>query len=205
MKKHIVNKEFNVIVFDLNGTITSRISDNPAHIRFRNEYIKKRLDRDINIKLPDTTSLALSICGLDVREYYHYRNDHLCWSEFHRFDPDLKQGITDLKKLGYQLVIYTDCLLTQITRTLEILKLEDTFDLFISKEHNFKKPTPKAFEFIAKEFECEADQLLMVGNDEEKDLLPLRMIGGNTVQINNHKSLPSFFSLIDELNQLETY
>jgi len=202
MIKHIINDDFKVIVFDLNGTLTSRVSDHPEHIKYRNAFIESYLNAPIRIKLPDSTSLALNICGINPVIYYITRNTDIDWEKFHRFDPSLKQALTDLKGLGYKLVIYTDCLAEQVRATINILQIDEIIDLTLTGEYNLRKPTPRAFQFIANELECEIDELLMVGNDLNKDLLPLRYLGGNTLLLKDQKELPEFFDFIEELNHL---
>jgi FMN phosphatase YigB (HAD superfamily) len=90
-----------------------------------------------------------------------------------------------IKTADFNLVIYIDCQGVQVKKILEILKLSALFDLCITEEFNMKKPTPKAFEFIAREFNCSTSEILMVGNDYLMDLLPLILIGGNGIQVDS--------------------
>lgn len=200
MKIELVNNTFKVIVFDLNGTITGRVSEHPAHLDFRNNYIKSKLGKTLDAQLPCSTTLALEICGLSSVEYYKYRNSVLDWSLFHTNSELSSQGFQRLKELGFKLVLYTDCYGEQIKSTLKTLKMECVFDLIISEEYNMKKPSPKAFKFIADKFSCLPDDLLMVGNDYYKDLLPLKIIGGNIIQIESEQDLPKIFEIITKLN-----
>lgn len=61
MKKELVNSTFKTLIFDLNGTITGRVSEHPDHIAFRDHYIMEKLGKSLSGKLPNTTSLALQI------------------------------------------------------------------------------------------------------------------------------------------------
>lgn len=198
MKIELVNNTFKVIVFDLNGTITGRVSEHPAHLDFRNNYIREKLGVAFKYDLPNSTTLALQICGLSPVEYYKYRNSVIDWSLFHTHSEFVSQGFQRLKELGYKLVLYTDCFGEQIKSTLKLLNMTGVFDLIISEEYNMKKPSPKAFKFIADKFSCLPDDLLMVGNDYVKDLLPLKILGGNVLQIDGDDELNVFFVFIEK-------
>ncbi len=200
MIKAITNSKFDVIVFDLNGTLTNRVSDHPEHLAYRNAYIKEKTGKEISIPLPNETSLSLAICGLEASQYYHRRNDELDWNLFHSFTPSLLEGLKELLYGGYRLAIYTDCQLKQVEQTLEILRLSEVFDLIITGEDGLKKPNPEAFLCIARMLQCSPEDILMVGNDVNKDLLPLTFLGGNTIQVNGHQEMDRFFEFIAELN-----
>ena len=73
----IKNEDFKTIIFDMNGTITGRVSNTPAHIAFRNKYIERKLNKSLHISLPDNTRLAMNICGLSCKEYQSYRDQNL--------------------------------------------------------------------------------------------------------------------------------
>lgn len=198
----IVNPDFRVLIFDLNGTITGRVSEHQAHIQFRNEYITQKLGCEIRRDSPKSTTLALQVCGLNPIEYYKYRNSVIDWNLFHYFDSTICIRFNELKALGYKLVLYTDCYGEQIKKTLEILRLDNVFDLIISEEYNLKKPNPKVFLFVSEQFNCELDQILMLGNDYSKDLLPLLILGGNAILTNNYSEIFDYFDYILETNKI---
>jgi FMN phosphatase YigB (HAD superfamily) len=181
----VKNKKIKTVVFDLNGTLTGRVSDHPEHLRYRNAYIEKKSALKNLHLLPNATTTALKACGLNPLEYYLQRNAELNWENFHRFNERVYSCLTTLRKADFNLVLYTDCHGIQVKKTLEILKLSALFDLCITEEFNMKKPTPKAFEFIAREFNCSTSEILMVGNDYLMDLLPLILIGGNGIQVDS--------------------
>jgi|TARA_B110000285_G_scaffold130161_1_gene146273 HAD superfamily hydrolase (TIGR01549 family) len=204
MKKELVNSTFKTLIFDLNGTITGRVSEHPDHIAFRDHYIMEKLGKSLSGKLPNTTSLALQICGLSPSQYYTYRNQVIDWNLFHEYSESTVLAFQRLKKDGYTLVLYTDCLGEQIKRTLKVLGKENLFDLIISEEFNLKKPTPQAFKYVADRFGCSYSDMLMIGNDYNKDLLPLKILGGNIIQIDGEHELPELFELLAINNTFET-
>jgi FMN phosphatase YigB (HAD superfamily) len=189
VRSNIINQSFNTIIFDLNGTITSSISKDPRHVLYRNNYIEQITGKPVIKNLPQDTTPALKLCGLDPNQYYKFRNKNIDWNSFNSYSETTITTLNELTYQGYNLVLYTDCFLSQIEPTLSILKATSYFQLIISKEMNFNKPSYKAYQFIAKEFGVNINQLLMIANDWEKDLRPLQEIGGNTIFIESEKYL----------------
>ena len=150
------------------------------------------------MKLPNSTTLALQICGLNPKKYYSHRNSTIDWNLFHQYVESNVLAIIRLKEEGYKLVLYTDCLEVQIKGTLEVLRMANLFDLIISEEFNLKKPSPKVFKFISEKFGCSYSDMLMIGNDYYKDLMPLKILGGSIIQIEGEQELPIFLEFILE-------
>ena len=173
---NIVNQNFNTIIFDLNGTITNSVSKNPKHILFRNDYIEDKIQMRIHGILPDKTSEALEFYMLDPEEYYKYRNGVVNWRMYHPYNDTTYNMLSRLSSKGYNLVLYTDCYMEQVKPTLQILQIEAFFNLIVSKELGFKKPSTQAYRYIAKKFDVSLDQVLMIANDYAQDLKPLQDI-----------------------------
>lgn len=194
-----------VLVFDLNGTITERVSDHPYHLAYRDAYIEKNLGRKLDVNLPKSTSLALQICGLRPVPYYIHRNADIDWTKFHQENKEIRELLILLKKQGKRLVLYTDCLSVQVKKTLEIMKLTNVFDLIITGEFNLKKPDPKAYTFIAARLKTDLSQLVMIGNDLAQDLLPAQIAGASVFQVSNVKEFTQIASevLLSNLIDLE--
>ena len=72
IRVNIKNVNFNTIVFDLNGTITNSVSNNPIHILFRNDYIEEKIEMPLYGTLPNETTKALELFMLNPKEYYKY-------------------------------------------------------------------------------------------------------------------------------------
>lgn len=208
MKQFINNSSFKTIVFDLNGTLASRVSDHPSHLEYRNAYIKSKTGFNKFELLPDSTSLALKMCGLSPLKYYIQRNNEVNWNEYHEINERVLDCISRLKNKGYNLVLYTDCHGVQVQRTLEILNLTGQFDLCITEEYNFKKPAPKAFTFIAEYFKNNVSEILMVGNDYQMDLFPSLFVGASALELSSEHE---FFEVMNvllfskKLEENETY
>ncbi|MCO6500525.1 MAG: HAD family hydrolase [Vicingus serpentipes] len=193
---NIITPEFNTIIFDLNGTITNSVSTHPKHIAYRNNYIRYRTKKPIHQDIPQSTTKALEAYGLDASEYYNYRNHNLNWSLFHSYSENTFQLFSYLGNVGFNIVLYTDCYLSQINPTLNILGLNSFFSLVVSKENGYKKPSINAYHFIFNELDITPRQSLMIANDWKQDLEPLHNIGGNTIWISNEKYLPDAINII---------
>ena len=189
IRVNIKNVNFNTIVFDLNGTITNSVSNNPKHILFRNDYIKDKIEMPLYGTLPNETSKALELYMLDTEEYYNFRNSVIDWSTFHSYNEVTFNMLRRLYKKGYNLVLYTDCYMGQVEPTLEILQIKSFFKLIVSRELGLKKPSTKAYRHIAKTLGEPLDHLLMIANDYKKDLKPLQNIGGNTIWIQSEQHI----------------
>ena len=178
---NIITSEFNTIIFDLNGTITNSVSTHPKHIAYRNNYIRYRTKKPIHQDIPKSTTQALEVYGLDASEYYNYRNNDLDWNLFHSYSENTFQLFSYLSNVGFNIVLYTDCYLSQINPTLNILGLNSFFSLVVSKENGYKKPNINAYHFIFDKLDIMPRQSLMIANDWKQDLEPLSNIGGNTI------------------------
>ena len=193
---NIINPDFNTVILDLNGTITRSISSDPRHISYRNNYIKNKIKKPVGRNLPKTTSEALLLFGLDPDEYYRHRNKNIDWNSFNSYSEATINQLNELKFLGYNLVLYTDCFLSQVKPTLSIIKATHYFNLIVSKESGYKKPNAGAYEFIAKKLGVKINKLLMIANSWQQDLYPLQSIGGNTIWIKSEKYLNEAVSII---------
>lgn len=198
IRVNIKNVNFNTIVFDLNGTITNSVSNNPIHILFRNEYIEEKIEMPLYGTLPNETTKVLELFMLDPKEYYKYRNSVIDWNIFHSYNEATFNMLSYLYKKGYNLVLYTDCYMGQIEPTLEILKIKSFFKLIVSRELGFKKPTTEAYRYIAETLDQSLDKILMIANDYAQDLKPLQDVGGNTIWIKSEQYLNKTQKIIEK-------
>lgn len=189
MKVKLRNKFYKTIVFDLNGTITGRVSDHPEHIKFRDSYITSYLPTFDVTNLPSSTTSALQKAGLDVKKYYAYRNSNINWNLFHTYSKEVSLFLKELDNLGFTLVLYTDCYANQVAETLQIMKCTDVFSIIVSSENGFKKPSKNAYLWVAEQVNEPVENLLVVANDWNNDLEPIDTLGGNTIWIESEKQL----------------
>jgi FMN phosphatase YigB (HAD superfamily) len=136
-----------------------------------------------------------------VQEYYNYRNAHIDWALFCKYNEHTYNTLNILKENGYKLVLYSDCYWEQILATINILKLNEIFDLILSKENGFDKPTPRAYQYIAEYFGVSPANILGVANDLNKDLLPLKFIGGQTMLVKSEKEISRTIDYISGMKE----
>ena len=201
MWSYINDRTKKVVVFDLNGTLTNRVSDHPKHLEYRNAYIRKHSGIRNTTLLPAETSSALKTVGLSPLRYYIERNNEFDWNDFHTYNSLTFDLVHSLKERGFKIVLYTDCHGVQVKKTLEILNLLDAMDLIITEERNMKKPSPKAFQFIAESFQCSPMEIVMIGNEYVKDLLPLILMGGSGIKVESEQELAQAISKIMPVNK----
>lgn len=203
IKIDIKNPNFKAIIFDLNGTIASSVSNHPEHILYRNRYIEDQIKKPIQDGLSDVTREAFETYGLDTKAYYLYRNDRIDWRIFNAFNPVTFDVLSLLEYLQYDLVLYTDCYSVQVEETLKILNVKQFFKLIVSAELGFKKPSHDVFTYISKQLDIVPSELLMVANDWKQDLAPLHDLNGNTILIESEKELDEAQNII--LNYFNNY
>lgn len=189
------------IVFDLNGTISTQISNNPYYMRFRNNYIQSQLSNVSSEILSKTSATKVfKSLKLDCEDFYEYRKSNFDWSLLIDFNKEIYQLLKSLKSAGYNLVIYSNCRKDQLDATLDILQLSCFFDLILSQEDDFIKPNFKGYLYISNCLDTSIDQMVMISDNTRIDLKPLESIGGNTIHIRNSSYLPKAISKVIQHN-----
>ena len=68
--------------------------------------------------------------------------------------------------------------------------------MIITEESNCKKPSPNAFKYIAKELGCNLSEIVVIGNEYQKDLVPLILQGGSGIKVDSEEELNEAINLI---------
>ena len=85
--------------------------------------------------------------------------------------PGMKELIGTLKQRGRQLALLTDMTAQIQFRKLKQLKLEGVFDHIVtSEEAGEEKPSGRMFELLLEKAGCAREEMLMIGDDEKKDI-----------------------------------
>ncbi len=64
------------------------------------------------------------------------------------------------------------------------LNLNEAFgDAIYTGEPNLRKPNPQVFRLIADEFGINTSQAVSIGDQEESDIIPAKLIGMRTVRV----------------------
>jgi HAD superfamily hydrolase (TIGR01549 family) len=94
----------------------------------------------------------------------------------------LYEGVVDvldyLKRSGIKIVMLTDFLTEYQYKKLNELGISEYFNLIVSSEEiGIEKPSIKGFQYILSKIEEPANKVIMVGDDEMKDILGAKNIG----------------------------
>ncbi|MFN3386791.1 MAG: HAD family hydrolase [Candidatus Thermochlorobacter sp.] len=109
---------------------------------------------------------------------------------------------------GYMLGILANTPLSAfiLADALDDLGLVRRFETIItSSDAGYFKPNPKVFELAIESLRCEPENVIVVGSDLERDLLPIEHLSIKKVYINNHRKrqkLPKGFYRISTLEEL---
>lgn len=84
------------------------------------------------------------------------------------------------------------------------LNLEKHFQIFTPRETKFLKPDPKAFLTVLNFFKVKPEEALMVGDEIERDLIPAKNLGMETVLIDRENKIKNIdFKIIHSLKELK--
>lgn len=86
------------------------------------------------------------------------------------------------------------------------LGLEKYFQIFTPKETNFLKPDQRAFLVVLDFFKVKPKEALMVGDEIERDLIPAKNLGMDTILVERKNKIEnSIFKKISSLKELKNF
>jgi HAD superfamily hydrolase (TIGR01509 family) len=84
------------------------------------------------------------------------------------------------------------------------LNLEREFQIFTPKETKFSKPDQRAFLTVLDFFKARPNEILMVGDEIERDLIPAKNLGMETILIDRENKIKNAeFKKISSLKELK--
>ncbi len=113
-----------------------------------------------------------------------------------------------LQQSGYMLGIIANTPLSAfiLSDVLEDIGLVRRFETIVtSSDAGYFKPHPKIFELAIESMQCEPSNVIVVGSNLERDLLPISETACKKVYINNHRKqqkLPKGFYRVSSLEEL---
>lgn len=111
--------------------------------------------------------------------YLKFFEDNWCL-----FD-DVYDILEKLHEKGYILGVISNGDLEQQTDKLSRTGILKFFDIVTtSSEYEYSKPNPKLYEAIVERFKIDKKEMLMIGDQVEKDVLPLVSIGIDAIWLN---------------------
>lgn len=195
-----------LIIFDLDGTLYKLRGDS-----YNKSSLKKKVlvnaQNFIALKLSKNKTAAENILNLIQKKYGEQISVGL-EKEFgvNRYDyfdtvwnipvkgivrgtEDLRGVLLSLKK-EYRLVIVSDAPLVWIKNVLKELGIEDIFrGRIFSGESDRRKGFKNTFSYIAKKMGVETKNCVVVGDQEDTDIIPAKKLGMKTVFV--HSELKS--------------
>lgn len=92
--------------------------------------------------------------------------------------PEAKIFLEKCKKANLKICVISDMLATIQVRKLKKLGLEEYVDYLVtSEEVGFEKPYKKIFDLAIKKLNLRLDEIIMVGDSEEKDIRGAKIMG----------------------------
>ena len=86
------------------------------------------------------------------------------------------------------------------------LGLEKYFEIFTPRETKFLKPDPRAFLVVLNKLKVKPEEVLMVGDEVERDLIPAQKLGMETILIDRGDKIENTpvkkINSLDELKQI---
>lgn len=113
-----------------------------------------------------------------------------------------------LQKSGYMLGIVANSPLSAfvLADVLEDMGIVRRFETIItSSDAGYFKPNPKIFQLAIESLRCNEEEVIVVGSNLERDLLPLEQMAVKKVYLNNYRKqqrLPKGFHRISALEEL---
>lgn len=102
-----------------------------------------------------------------------------------KFFDDVIPTITELKKRGYKIGMITDGYKETQNKKLDTLKCRGLFDEIIVTDElgrEFWKPHEKSYMILKEKFECSYEEMIYIGDNEEKDFITSNQLGIYTIK-----------------------
>ena len=151
------------------------------------------------IDLFKTYNVDLDKTPLEVYDIYlKFFEDNWCL-----FD-DVYDVVSKLHSLGYKLGVISNGDLSQQSDKLRRTGIYDFFDIVTtSSEYAYSKPDIRLYESIVDRFNIDKNNMVMIGDQAEKDVLPCLEIGIDAIWL-NRKNKPNTFDVkeIKSLNEV---
>ena len=117
---------------------------------------------------------------------------------------DVYNTIEKLYDSGYKLGIISNGDLSQQTAKLKKTGIYNFFEIIAtSSEYEYSKPNPKLYETIIQQFNINKEEIIMIGDQADKDVIPCLNIGIKAIWINRtEKNSEENIPKIKKLNEL---
>jgi len=101
---------------------------------------------------------------------------------------DVYDVIVELYNTGYKLGVISNGDLKQQTEKLKRTGIYKFFEIVTtSSEYDYSKPNPKLYESIIQRFNIDKNEMIMIGDQAEKDVFPCISIGIDAIWLNRNE------------------
>ncbi|MDE6401516.1 MAG: HAD-IA family hydrolase, partial [Clostridiales bacterium] len=190
------------VVFDLDDTLFSEVDYVKSGFKAVAEYVEGRFGlKNVFAELVElferdrsgVFDRFVAAHGLDgavagsFTELYREHFPNIVLSD------EVKQTLAKLRADGFKLGIVTDGRPTGQRNKIAALGLDALVDRIIVTDElggaEFRKPNPKAFELMCDEFGIDAEQMLYVGDNPQKDFAVKKYLPIKTARVSTHGGL----------------
>jgi HAD superfamily hydrolase (TIGR01509 family) len=202
-----------LIVFDLIGTLVS-----PRTKKRPEEFFKFYQSLGIKVKTKEEILNFGKIFAQAMKNSKSWEDlgDEIIKLVFKKEDKEKGEKLSQFLKenLDYQLfedakevfnLKFKKAILTEAPHFLfSHLNLEREFQIFTPKETKFSKPDQRAFLTVLDFFKIEPKEVLMIGDEIERDLIPAKNLGMETILIDRENKIENAdFKKISSLKELK--
>jgi putative hydrolase of the HAD superfamily len=202
-----------LIIFDLIGTLVS-----PGAKKRPEEFFKfyQSLGMKVNTREEISNFSKIFVQAMRNSKSWEDLGDEIIKLVFKKEDKEKGEKLSQFLKenLDYQLfedakevfdLKFEKAILTEAPHFLfSHLNLEREFQIFTPKETKFSKPDQRAFLTVLDFFKIKPNETLMVGDEIERDLIPAKNLGMETILIDRENKIKNAeFKKISSLKELK--
>lgn len=195
------------IWFDLEGTLLRNTAYDYAiedfayqlflQVTEKQQTTESKKEFETLLKQHVRKSLLFAALGKDKKFYAHSFISSFSFESYVFPDKNVQEVISFLKQKKIGIGIYTFLQREPLVKVLTLLGLNPAdFTLLSGDDVKNGKPDPEGFEKIVQLCGVPAQQILFVGDSEQKDIVPAKGVGMKTLFVYDH-SLIADYSVID--------
>ncbi|TFG16471.1 MAG: TIGR02253 family HAD-type hydrolase [Promethearchaeota archaeon] len=140
------------------------------------DYFIRRLNRIENFSI--SFNQQYKYIAAAVMAYHQEKIDSLVLYE------DVKPSLKKIRDMGIKSAIISDGIPIKQYEKILRLQIDELIDLIvITDEVGIRKPNPKLFEYFLEKFGVKGNETIYVGDNLEKDIIPAKINGINTIYI----------------------
>jgi len=202
------------VLFDLDGTLY----DSPEYSERLEQEIARFVSDRISVNLEQTKAVlqerrrelgtltkTLESLGIDREDFFESMAARIEPTDYIRSNPSLRSIIETLKKRGFKVALVSNSGRPLVEKILKALGLEQSlFDAVITSSEVRPKPSPEPFLEALRRTNCEKVDAVYVGDRDEAELRPAKMLGIRTILLDRKGASQSRWadSVVSDLTQI---